>query len=48
MPKMETECLRSLHSILGEKTRRDIWVCGPGAFVILKALAFGNIIAAIF
>jgi len=29
-------------TILGEKARRDIWVCGPGAFVVLKALAFGN------
>jgi len=24
----------------GEKANRDIWVCGPGAFVVLKALAF--------
>jgi len=29
-------------TILGEKASRDIWVCGPGAFVILKALAFGT------
>jgi hypothetical protein len=29
-------------TILGEKASRDIWVCGPGAFVILKVLAFGT------
>ncbi len=29
-------------TIRGEKAKRDIWVCGPGAFVVLKALAFGN------
>lgn len=29
-------------TILGEKANRDLWVCGPGAFVILKALAFGT------
>jgi len=28
-------------TILGETARRDIWVCGAGAFVVLKALAFG-------
>lgn len=27
-------------TIFGEKAARDIWVCGPGAFVVLKALAF--------
>ena len=27
-------------TILGEKATRDVWVCGPGAFVVLKALAF--------
>jgi hypothetical protein len=27
-------------TILGEKAARDVWVCGPGAFVVLKALAF--------
>lgn len=27
-------------TILGEKAVRDIWVCGPGAFTVLKALAF--------
>jgi hypothetical protein len=27
-------------TLLGEMTNRDIWVCGPGAFVVLKALAF--------
>lgn len=24
----------------GEQARRDVWACGPGAFVVLKALAF--------
>ncbi|MFQ5792584.1 MAG: hypothetical protein ACE5JI_19100 [Acidobacteriota bacterium] len=27
-------------TILGEEARRDVWVCGPGAYVVLKALAF--------
>ena len=27
-------------TILGEKAKRDVYVCGPGAFVVLKALAF--------
>lgn len=27
-------------TILGERATRDIWVCGPGAFVVLKAFAF--------
>lgn len=27
-------------TILGEPARRTIWTCGPGAFVVLKALAF--------
>lgn len=27
-------------TILGERTTRDVWVCGPGTFVVLKALAF--------
>lgn len=27
-------------TIFGEKAVRDIWVCGSGAFVVLKALAF--------
>ena len=26
----------------GESAVRDIWVCGPGAFLVLKALAFRN------
>jgi len=30
------------NTILGEKAQREIWVCGPGAFVVLKALAFGT------
>jgi Nucleotidyl transferase AbiEii toxin, Type IV TA system len=28
------------HTLFGETATRDIWVAGPGAFVILKALAF--------
>jgi hypothetical protein len=27
-------------TIAREKAERDVWVCGPGAFVVLKALAF--------
>jgi hypothetical protein len=27
-------------TIFGERATREIWVCGPGAFVALKALAF--------
>jgi hypothetical protein len=27
-------------TISGEKAARDVWVCGPGAFIVLKALAF--------
>jgi hypothetical protein len=27
-------------TIFGEKATRDVWVCGPGAFVVLKAHAF--------
>lgn len=26
----------------GEEAKRDIWVCGPGAYIILKALAFDS------
>jgi len=29
-------------TILGEQASREVRVCGPGAFVILKALAFHN------
>ena len=29
-------------TIKGERAQRSIWVCGPGAFVVLKALAFRN------
>jgi hypothetical protein len=29
-------------TIMGEYATRDIGVCGPGAFVVLKALAFGT------
>lgn len=25
-----------------EKVKRDVWVCGPGAYIILKALAFNS------
>lgn len=28
------------YTIFGEKAKRDVYVCGPGAFVVLKALAF--------
>ena len=27
-------------TLMGEKAEREIWVCGPGAFIVLKALAF--------
>ena len=27
-------------TLMGETASRDVWVCGPGAYVILKALAF--------
>jgi len=27
-------------TIQGESTSRELWVCGPGAFIVLKALAF--------
>ncbi len=27
-------------TLLGEKASREVWVCGPGAFVVLKAIAF--------
>jgi hypothetical protein len=27
-------------TIFGESARRNVWVCGPGAFVVLKGLAF--------
>jgi len=29
-------------TILNETAKRDVWVCGAGAFVVLKALAFRN------
>ena len=29
-----------VRTLLGEKANREIWVCGPGAFVVLKILAF--------
>jgi hypothetical protein len=29
-------------TIVGEMAERDVWVAGPGAFVALKALAFGS------
>ena len=32
---------RSGHTLLDEHTTKDIPVCGPGAFTVLKALAFG-------
>ena len=27
-------------TVFGERASREVWVCGPGAFVVLKALAF--------
>ncbi len=27
-------------TVFGEKASRDVWVCGPGAYIVLKALAF--------
>jgi hypothetical protein len=30
------------NTLLGEKASREIWVCGPGAFLVLKALAFNK------
>ena len=27
-------------TLLGEKACREVWVCGPGAFIVLKAIAF--------
>ena len=27
-------------TIMGERAKRSVWVCGPGAFVVLKSLAF--------
>jgi hypothetical protein len=29
-------------TLLGEDAARDVWVCGAGAFVVLKAFAFRN------
>ena len=29
-------------TLFGEKATREIWVCGPGAYIVLKALAFRN------
>jgi hypothetical protein len=28
-------------TIMGERAAREMWICGPGAYVVLKALAFG-------
>ena len=30
------------YTTMGEWAERDIWVCGPGAFLVLKAIAFRN------
>jgi len=30
------------NTLFNEKASREIWVCGPGAFLVLKALAFDN------
>lgn len=37
-----TRVALSGRTLRGETATRDVWVCGPGAFVVLKALAFGN------
>ncbi|HOH74076.1 MAG TPA: hypothetical protein PLS43_10615 [Syntrophales bacterium] len=29
-------------TIMGETADREVWVCGPGAYTVLKALAFEN------
>lgn len=29
-------------TIMGEDAERDIWVCGPAAYIVLKALAFSS------
>ncbi len=29
-------------TIMGEQATREIWVCGPGAYVVLKALTFNS------
>ena len=29
-------------TILGERAQRTVWVCGPSAFIVLKALAFDS------
>jgi len=29
-------------TIMGENARRSVWVCAPGAYVVLKALAFAS------
>lgn len=29
-------------TLFGEKASRDVWVCGAGAYVVLKALAFDS------
>jgi hypothetical protein len=35
-----TKVTLSGQTIMGERATLDIWVCGPGAYVVLKALAF--------
>lgn len=29
-------------TIKGEAATREVWICGPGAYIVLKALAFGS------
>jgi hypothetical protein len=29
-------------TVLGERATRQVWVCGPGAYVVLKSLAFSK------
>ncbi len=35
-----TKVTLSGQTIKGERATREIWICGPGAYVVLKALAF--------
>ena len=30
------------YTLFDEYTEKNVWVCGPGAFIVLKALALGN------
>lgn len=38
---LDRQCVAlSGQTIMGETATREVWVCGPGAYVVLKALAF--------